>query len=338
MKNKLLITLVVVILAVGIVAAYGTNLTFARANNISSTIHVTLISATYSNDHVAIEYSVDGQITTPDGVVTECPVGGASILDNSGREFSGSAADFIDCRPDGVNRYLVTQFFYNDYSGNKNPKHVKIKIGDVNFMSATGKVVHVLPLNDFSVDLPAQPDPASVAYPTETSQAASGLKMRVSRVDFSASLAKVDACITLPDNGDWVFDAYLVIGGQKMPFDYWSIPNYKTPGTLDSRERCYSIITSHIPDYRTIQKGQMSLVVEKVSRNMPECVDAAGFSKIQDELAKYGVKPQPDQGGNYCFASGIQSIADPNVNAYLNSYIRDALREEVIGPLEITLK
>jgi hypothetical protein len=46
---------------------------------------------------------------------------------------------------------------------------------------------------------------------------------------------------------------------------------------------------------------------------MPECVDASGGAKIKDELAKYNVQPVTDGTGSYCFAGGIQQIADPNV-------------------------
>lgn len=71
---------------------------------------------------------------------------------------------------------------------------------------------------------------------------------------------------------------------------------------------------------------------------MPECVNAIDYSKIKDELNKYGINPQPDAGGNYCFASGIHHIADPNVNALLNNYIKQALSEDLIGPLDLIVK
>jgi len=98
------------------------------------------------------------------------------------------------------------------------------------------------------------------------------------------------------------------------------------------------VIFTGIPDYKTLKKGDISFVVEKISRNMPECVDASGWAKIKDELAKYNVQPVTDGTGSYCFAGGIQQIADTNVNAHLNNYIREALKEEVEGPLVMAVK
>jgi hypothetical protein len=132
----------------------------------------------------------------------------------------------------------------------------KIKIGDVD-ANINGVFVHVAPLGEYSFDVPSQPDMQSVSYPSEIAEAVSGLKMKIKRVDFSPSLAKVDACLSLPDSGDWVFDAYLLYGDQRIPFEYWTIPNHTKPGVLDSVERCYSVIFTGIPDYKTLKKGDI---------------------------------------------------------------------------------
>lgn len=281
-----------------------------------------------------------GKLKPPYGIFTGCPVGDSVVLDGTGKKISGSDNDFTYCRPDENGGYLVTQFFYSDYGKNK-PGKVKITIGDVDDPNAAvnnGSVMHIVPIGDFSFSMPSQPDTQSVSYPFDIAQAPSGLKMKINRVDFSPSLAKVDACVTLPDTGDWLLNDYMLNAGQQIPLTFWTIPNFRKPSVLDSIERCYSIVFTGIPDYKSIKKGDLSFVVEKISRNMPDCVNTAGWEKIKDELQKYGIDSlQPDVGGNYCFAGAVDSLA-PADNASLNLYIRDALKEDVSGPSAITVK
>jgi hypothetical protein len=339
MKIKNLSFLIVVILGIASIAAFRLNVFFTSASpNSIKNVDVVLKGITYTDDHVMIEFSVSGDITTPDGPLTECPVGDIVLLDKSGKEFQVSNQDFVFCRPDEDNGYLVTQFLYGDYSGEDNkPIKAKIKIGDVNFTADNGNIVKVGVVGYKHIDFPAKKDADSVAYPSEIATAISGLKMKIKRVDFSPSMAKVDACITLPDTGDWVFDAYLLIGDQKVPFEYWTIPNYKKSGVLDSPERCYSVIVTDIPDYKAFRKGDVSFVIEKISRNMPDCVNEVNWNKIKDELAKYNIPFVTDTTGAYCFAGGIRDT-DTDLNAYLNIYIKEALKEEVEGPLVINVK
>jgi hypothetical protein len=324
------------VVMLGLLAAVGRMDKIFISPSPKSNIHIEMKQISFTDDHIALEYIVTGTIDTPEGVLTDCPVGGTVVLNGSGKKISGNENDFTWCRPDGNSGYLVNQFLYYDYGADK-PEKVKIKIGDVD-ANINGVFVHVAPLGEYSFDVPSQPDMESVSYPSEIAEAVSGLKMKIKRVDFSPSLAKVDACLTLPDSGDWVFDAYLLYGDQRIPFEYWTIPNHTKPGVLDSVERCYSVIFTGIPDYKTLKKGDISFVVKKISRNMPECVDASGWAKIKDELAKYNVQPVTDGTGSYCFAGGIQQIADPNVNAHLNNYIQEALKEEVEGPLVMAVK
>lgn len=340
MKIKTLLALLGITLSAGLFGAARTNRIFSAVDSQSTSVHVELKWLAYTNDHVAIEYRVEGQIKTPYGIFTDCPVGNSIVLDRTAKEISGNDNDFIYCRLDGNDGYLVTQFFYADYGKNK-PEKVKITIGDVddhNPAVNNGLVVHIAPVGDFSFDVPSQPDIQSVSYPSDIAQATSGLKMRINRVDFSPSLAKVDACLTLPDTGDWLLSDYMLNVGQKISPTFWTIPNFRKPGILDSVERCYSIIFTEIPDYKSIQKGDLSFVVEKISRNMPECVNTDGWEKIKDELQKYGIGSlQPDAGGNYCFAGAVDSLA-PADNASLNIYIQNALKEEVDGPLTISIR
>jgi hypothetical protein len=339
MKTKTLLVLLSVILSAGLLATVGMNTIFTAANN-ATKVNVKLIWSAFTNDHVAVEYSVQGQIKTPYGTLTGCPVGGTVVLDGTGNKISGNDNDFTYCRPDGNGGYLVTQFFYSDYGKNK-PQNMKITIGDVNDIDATtnnNAAVHIAPIGDFSFSIPSQADTQSVSYPSDIAKATSGLNMKINRVDFSPSLAKVDACVTLPDTGDWLVDGYMLNAGQNIPLTYWTIPNYKKPGVLDNTQRCFSFVFTEIPDYTTIKKGNLSFVVEKISRNVPECVRGANWERIKDELQKYGIDSlQPDVAGNYCFAGAVDSLA-PDDNARLNIYIQNALKEDVVGPLAITVK
>ncbi|MEB2333455.1 MAG: hypothetical protein OZ914_03950 [Anaerolineaceae bacterium] len=338
MKTKKLLVLLSVILSIGLLAAFRMNKIFSSSDSNKTIVNVNLIWSTYTNDHVAIEYSVQGQIVTPYGTLAGCPVGGSQVLNGKGNLISGNNNDFTYCRPDGNGGYLVTQFFYSDYGKNK-PEKVKIKIGDVDDLDANnGTVVHIAPVGDFYFSVSSQSDAQSVSYPSNIAQAASGLNMKIKRVDFSPSLAKVDACVTLPDTGDWLVDGYMINAGQNIPLTYWTIPNYKNPGVLDNVQRCFSFVFTGIPDYTTIKKGDLSFVVDKVSRNVPECVKGANWEKIKDELQKYGIDSlQPDAGGNYCFAGAVDSLPESE-NASLNLWIENALKEEVQGPLTITVK
>lgn len=330
----------IALIAMASIAAFSFNVLFTSAPPDSmKNIKIDLKGAAYTDDHAMVEFSVNGEILTPDGPLTECPVGGVKLLNTSGEEMAVSNQDFVFCRPDGNGGYLITQFMYGDFSSeNKKPKKVKIKIGDVNFTANDGQIAKVNVIGYKEITLPEMKDMDSVSYPSSTAEAASGLKMKIKRVDYSPSLAKVDACLTLPNlSVEWLFDdAYLLVGDQKVPFEYWTIPNYDKPGILENQERCYSVIVTDIPDYKTFRKGDVSFVIEKISRyGYPECVDATDWEKIKDEFDKYEV-PFSDSGdGGYCF--GFRDLSG-EVNAHMTNYIKDALKEEIAGPLVIPLK
>jgi len=293
MKPESYIKVIMIAVSLGILGAYGLNKIFVPSNSVQNEITVELKSAAYTEDHVTVEYVVNGQIKTDQGIATECPVGASVVLDSSGLEFVGGSDDFVYCRPGQSDTYLVTEFFYNDYS-DKQPSQVKVTVGDVDFIADDGRVIHVPALGDFLLDLPSEADPDSVSYPTETSAVASGLEMQISRADFSGSVAKVNACLSLPDSGDWVFDAYLVVDGKQVPYDYWTIPNFREAGVLENSERCFIVIVPDVPDYREAPNAEISFVIEKIFRNMPDCTDSTGFAKIKDELEKYGISAIPD--------------------------------------------
>lgn len=337
MKTKNTIYFFIVIIGLSLIAAIGTNKIFVASDASKTKIEVDLKRIAYTDDHVMFEYTVNGSIETPYGISEDCPVGDSVVLDDKGDKVSGSESDYMYCRPDKNGGYLVTQFTYYDYGVEKNkPKKIKVKIGDFDSL-INGKMIHVAAIGDYFFDVPSQPETDSVSYPSEFAEATSGLKMKIRRVDFSPSLAKVEACLTLPDPGDWAFDAFLLVGNQKFPLEYWTIPNYKKPGVLDNPERCYSVIFTDIPDYKSFRKGEVSFLVEKISRNMPDCVNPTDWEKIKDEVTKYSVQPVVDDTGSYCFAGGIGEL-DPQANAHLNTYIREVLKEEVDGPLLIPVK
>jgi len=289
----------------------------------------------YDAKHVAIEYDVNGIIQTQYGNYTDCPIGSSEVLNMAGESIAGET--YTSCRFISEGRFSVTHFFYGDFQ-NKTPQKVKVKIGDITFFPIqSGKEIHIPLLKTFTFDLPKEPSPNAVSFPSQVA-AANGLEMFVSKADFTPRLAKVDACLTLPDNGDWGIDAYIAMGEQMIPIDRWEIPNFRNPETLRSNERCFTTVASNVPDFRKIKPGEISFVVNKIYRNMPDCTDAAGFEKIKDELDAYGIKIEPDQAGYYCFSGPILELGDSAANAHLFSYIQEALKEEVEGPLVITIK
>jgi hypothetical protein len=303
---------------------------------ITNTIKIEPLWVAYDADHVVVEFDVTGSIQTSDGDFTDCPVGKGIVSDGSGNDITGEVDTF--CRFVSVGKYSVTQSYYNDFK-NKIPRTLKIQIGDQIFYSAkNNKEMSVPVVKTISLDLPTQSEADITTYPTDVAQASSGIDLTVKKAEFTPRAIKVNACMTLPDAGDWGLDAQIIVDGQSFPVDYWSIPNYRDPKTFASNKRCFELFFSKAPDFQTVDPGKISFLVRRVYLNTPDCVDTKNFGKIKDELAKYGIDPVPDAAGNYCFTSDIQNKASPEENALLNTYIQEALKNEVVGPLEITIK
>ncbi|MBL8100806.1 MAG: hypothetical protein JNK81_16610 [Anaerolineales bacterium] len=333
-KNTFIYVIIVLSL---IVSAFAfLNRIYLSQSEQSNDITVNLQWISYDAKHVAIEYDVNGLIETSQGNYFECPVGNSVVLNSNGEDITGET--FISCRFVSEGQYHVTQFFYNDFQNNV-PGKVEINIGDKVFFShESGKEVYIPVLQTINFDLPKDISNSTELFSNKIAIAESGLDMVVSQANFTPRLAKVDACITLPDNGDWGIDAYVKMSDEKFTIDYWQIPNFREPEVLQNKYRCFTTVTSSVSDFRNLQSGDISFVVNKVYRNMPDCTDKSGFEKIKGELESYGINLEPDPAGYYCFTGAIMDLGDAESNAHLFTYIREALKEEVEGPLTITIK
>jgi hypothetical protein len=296
-----------------------------------------LVWVAYNQDHVVVEYDLEGTVTTPNGDYNDCPTSSSNaVISNNGKEIKTKT--YTSCRFLSNGKYAVTQIFYGDY-GKNNPKNIKIKIGNFSFFSPNeNKEIFVPVIKVFTVGLPAEASQEGVFTPEGVVRGDRGVDLAVKEAVFTPRTVKIDLCLTLPDNGDWGIDGYVVMNGQPTAIDYWEIPNYKDPQTFETNSRCFSTFTSNIADFRNLNIGKISFVVDKVYRNMPDCVYADDFLKIKDELAKYGIAPTPDAAGNYCFVNDIVNNASAEDNAYLFGFIKEALKDEVLGPFEIVVK
>lgn len=334
-KNTVVYTIIV--LSVLIISGFAfLNRAYITPSQQNNNVEVNLQWISYDAKHVAIEYDVNGFIETSEGNYFECPVGISKVLNSNGEDIAGET--FTSCRFVTEGQYYVTQFFYNDFQNNV-PVAVEINIGDKVFFShESGKEVYIPVLKTINFDLPKESASNLNLISDSIATTENGLDMIVNQASFTPRLAKVDACITLPDNGDWGIDAYIKMGEKTFPIDYWQIPNFREPGVLQNNYRCFTTVTSNLGDFRDMKSGDISFVVNKVYRNMPDCTDKSGFEKIRGELESYGINLEPDPAGYYCFSSAIMDLGDAEANAHLFSYIQNALKEEVEGPLEITLK
>ncbi|MBI5822549.1 MAG: hypothetical protein HZB18_00865 [Chloroflexi bacterium] len=334
-KSKFIYTLIALSI---IVSAFAfLNRVYITPSDQNNDITVSLQWISFDAKHVAIEYDVNGLIQTSHGNYTDCPIGSSVVLSSNGEDITGET--FTSCRFISEGQYYVTQFFYNDFQKNF-PQKVEINVGDKAFFSnETGKEVYIPILKTINFDLPrnvltTDTDLAS----NEVATARSGIDMVIRQANFTPRLAKVDACLTLPDNGDWGVDAYIKMGSKTFPIDYWQIPNFREPEILQNKHRCFTTVTSSVEDFRNIKPGEISFVVNKIYRNMPDCTDKSGFEKIRSELEVSGINLEPDPAGYYCFTGAITELGDSEANAHLFSYIQDVLKEEVEGPLAITIK
>lgn len=306
-------------------------------SDVAVNMKVELVGITYGKDLVAIEYDLEGIVTTPDGNFNNCPTGNSNaVTDKNGKEISTEI--YTSCRPVSNEKYSVTQIFYGDYEKH-GPKKVKINIGDFTFFSPNeNKEIYVPVISSFVFDLPANASSEGVFAPKGIVQGSHGVDLAVKSAVFTPRAVKIDTCVTLPDRGDWGLDAHVVLDGQSFPIDYWEIPNYKDPKTFTTNKRCFSVFASNIPDFRNLKSDNILFVVDKIYRNMPDCVYENDFLKIKDELAKFGIAPTPDVSGNYCFVDDIVDNTNPEDNAYLFGFIKDALKDEVPGPFEIAIR
>jgi len=335
-KISLPIYLFLILITTSVVAFTYIQRKFILPSQTSNNMQVDLVWLAYDANHVAIEYDVIGNIQTSYGNYGDCPIGKSVVVGAVGQDITGEI--YTSCRFISENRYSVTQFFYNDFQ-NRKPQKVKIQIGDVAFFSPeSNKEIYIPVLKTFIFDLSKQAESTDIAARPNETVRAHGIDMALEKAEFTPRAVKIDACLTLPDNGDWGVDASLIMGAQSFPITYWEIPNYRNAKALQSQKRCFTFLIADARDYREFKTGDISFTAHKIYRNMPDCVDSVRFNKIKDELSKYGINPKPDTTGEYCFANEIVNLGDVDANAHLFGYIQAALKEEVAGPLTITVK
>lgn len=314
----------------------------ANASSLSdpkaSGVDVTMEWAAFTASHAAVNYVVEGRFETPSGYLPiKCPVSKAQLFDAGGNDITGTVV--TSCRHEGENQYSVAQYFYNDFQSIA-PETLEIAIGDLTLMPVgNGKVRHLPLVGTYSFSGQFKQDSEITVNPRQQVEQ-HGVSLAVNRVDFTPSTIKVDACIVLPDNRDWVPDAYLSVAGRRIPVGEWFIPNFREdPEVFERRERCYTFLAyTDIPDFRQMDRGAISFGVAEIYTNVPECVDAQGLKKIKYELEKHGFRPELDQSGYYCFMRDIfTSALGEEDKARLVEYIVKTLPEHVVGPFEVEI-
>lgn len=314
----------------------------AQANSLAkpraSGVHVTLEWAAFTEDHAAVDYVIEGRFEVPAGYLPiTCPLSKVQLFDAAGNDITGAIV--TTCRAEGENKYVVTQFFYGDFQS-RAPEKIELTVGDISVMPVgNGKIGYLPPVGIYSFTGEFKRDSAITVYPAQKVEQR-GVSLAVNRVDFTPTTVKVDACIALPDNRDWVPEAYLSVGGMKIPVDEWFIPNFREdPGIFEGRERCYTFLFyTQVPDFRRVDRGAITFSIDEVYTNIPECVDVQGLAKIKQEMEKYGFQPKPDQSGYYCFMREIAtSTLDEADKAALFEYIGQTLPEHVQGPFEVEI-
>ncbi len=336
--KKLIILSIALLLSVGIVIPV-----LAQANSLkrlkASEVDVTLEWAAFNADHAAVDFIVVGNFDVPDGYLPiECPVSKTKVFDAFGNDLTGLVV--TSCRLVDRGKYLVTQFFYNDFR-NSRPELFEVSVGDIVLMPIGHGKVRQLPLIGTYTFKGQFQQASDITMRLSQKVERNGLSLVLTRADFTPSTIKVDACITLPDTRDWIPDAYILMAGRRIRVDEWFISNFREdPNVFERRERCYTFLTyTDVQDFRQIGSGTISFGVGEVYTNIPECVDAQALEKIRTELEKYGFRPQLDQSGYYCFMRDIAGFGLSEIDqTSLLEYIENNLPERVFGPLEVEIR
>jgi hypothetical protein len=300
---------------------------------------VNLLLASYDNDHAVVEYEVNGNFDVPSGYLPiACPVNDVRILNSDGEDITGNI--FTSCRREDEGRYIVDQFFYNDFSENL-PKQLKIIIGEqVLIPAGNGEISYSPLIGEYKFDDKFQRKNDITVAPTQGTEN-NNYAVYVQRVDFAPALAKINACLNFPDTRDWGPTAYLVIGGKSYLADEWGLRDYKNPKTFAGTERCYTFLFyTDLPDLIALNSEPISFEVDNIHINFPDCVDSSGLDKIKDELVKFGITPQLDQSGDYCFGKDLNKTSkiSSDDQAKLTEYIRNALAESINEPAEVRIR
>lgn len=304
---------------------------------------VSLAWVAYDADHLAFDLIVKGDFSVPEEYLPiSCPISKVLVFDATGNEIAGTTAK--SCRHLEDDTYILTQFLYSDFRGST-PERIEVYVGDMILNPVGYGEISQLPLIDvYTFKGPFEYSMQISAFP-EGRVENDSLSLAVERVDFTPSLIKVDACINLPDSGDWIPSTTLVMGGEQVQVDEWFIPNFRDDSQIFERsERCYTFLAhSAVRDFREMGEGQISFVLDKVTMNIAESIDAEDLEEIRSELEKYDLSAKIDESGSYplyfLYGRGSNTdTLDEIEQAHLFNYIREMLSDVKIGPLMIEIR
>jgi len=304
-----------------------------------SDISIKVQCAAYDQDHAVVNYTIQGPLNVPSGYLPIwCPISKTQLVDASGNDLSGKV--FTSCRPNGNDTYAVTQIFYNPAFSATPPAVLKISVGDIDLIpGGGGQGTHLPLISTYSINGHFT-QTVNMTYRPEASLSQNGisqngLTLTGKRVDLSPALIKIDACLTLPDTGDWHPYAYLRMGNQTINADEWFIPDYKSdPSVLNNINRCFSfLVYSNIQDFRSAPSGSIVFGISEIATGVPECLEGKDYNKIQDVIAKQNlaVHLDPlDPTGRLC----LNTVSNPDLLNVIQQY----LPTHVKGPWEFTVQ
>ena len=306
-------------------------------------VKVTLAWAAYDADHLAFDLVIEGDFSVPvEYTPISCPVSQVLVLDPAGNEITGET--FKSCRLVDDNTYMLTQFLYGDFTTTV-PEEIEVHVGDLELSPVAYVDSGHMPLiGVYTFEGPLTQSSEISAYP-EGSVEKNGLSLVVERVDFTPSLVKVDACIGLPDNGDWIPGTSLIMNGENIEIDEWLIPDFReNPEIFEKSERCYVFLAhTAVKDFREMKEGEISFVLDKVTMNVAESLSAEDMEKVLAQLEDYDLSFEADESGNYSLASLYGGGEDDSgLDVYertnLLNLIREILSDPRLGPLVIDIR
>lgn len=319
----------------------------ARTNNqyksSDQDFHVSLDWAVYDDDLFAFDLIIEGDFSVPvEFIPISCPVSKVLVLDSVGNEITGETT--TSCRLLDDNTHILTQFFYGDFT-NTTPGKIEVHLGDLELSPVAFVDPGHMPLiGVYTFGGPFGQSTQISAFPDENVKK-NGLSLSVERADFTPSLVKVDACIALPDNGDWIPSTSLIMDNEIIEVDEWLIPNFReNPDVFEKSDRCYVFLAhTGVKDFRDMGVGDISFVLDKVSMNVAERLSAEDMEKVKMALTEYDLPLEPDASGYYSLASLYggetdDSGLDMNERTKLLNLIREVLSDPRHGPLVVPIR
>jgi len=342
-KSKLLLLVLGIILLTLVVAVP----VIARAKNQTEIqtpeAQVSLAWAAYDADHLAFDLIIKGDFSVSEEYLPiHCPVSKVQVFDAAGNILAGTTTK--SCRPLGDDTYALTQFLYSDFRENT-PVQIEVYVGDIVLSPVGyGEVGHLPLIDVYNFEGPFDHSMQISAFP-EGRVENDSLSLVVERVDFTPSLVKVDACINLPDAGDWIPSASLIMGDEQVQIDEWFIPNFREdPQIFERSERCYTFLAHQgVKDFRELGEGDISFVLDEVAMNIAESIDSEDLEKIKPELEKYNLPVEIDDSGSFPLSfiygrGAVVATLDETEQAQLVNFIRETLSDVRSGPLVIDIR